>query len=570
MLSEKLARLGKKRLLLAIHDASFPADPGENIGRGSPYTRASARLLPYLKQLGFTGIQLGPQGQTSRDNASPYDAAIFSRDVAAVAWGEVADISRWVIDHHDHAHAWDAAHAVMAAAAVDSAELEEFRRAHHEWLDVDAMYFALAQKYGFAAHRDWPAEDRDRWADHSPLDPRARRELGYRIAAVRDPLFEKKLRVHHATLREDVEVEAAARAYAFGQMVAHDQHRRMRQHAAKLGLVLYGDFQVGYSDLELWAYRSAFLDGYRMGAPPSRTNPAGQPWGFPVLDPDQYEGRAGELLEARIGKALAEYDGMRIDHPHGLVCPWVYRPELPVHLGARLHESPDLPDHPALAVFTYVRPEQIDRTQPRYADGWVKGPFEPWQVDAYASLIGKLARATTQLSCEVLSTMPAPLGAALAKFGLGRWRVAQKANLGDANDVYRMENARREDWVMLGNHDTAPIFALIAGWSPATRETWVRHLAARLRIDGARFTSDGFIATAMLAECLASEAENVSIFFADLWGYTERFNTPGEINATNWSLQLPADFQRLYAARLADHRALDLSLACDLALGTRG
>ncbi|HEY0254328.1 MAG TPA: 4-alpha-glucanotransferase, partial [Kofleriaceae bacterium] len=446
MIADKLARLGVRRLLLAIHDASFPADPDEAIGRGSPNTRAAGRLFEYASGLGFNGIQLGPQGQTSRDNASPYDAMIFSRDVAAIAWRDVVGdaIAPWLIPGHSHAHAWDAAHALLAAAYRDSPELAAFRQAHHEWLDVDAMYGALAARYGGTAHRDWPAEDRDRWAEHSPLDPRARRELGFRIDAVRDPLLERKLRVHHATLRERVDVAEAIGAYAFGQMIAHEQHWRTRQRAARVGLVLYGDFQVGYSDVELWAYRSAFLEGYRMGAPPSRTNPAGQPWGFPVLDPDQYEGRAGELLEARIGKALAEYDGVRIDHPHGLVCPWVYRvgtgdDGAAVRGGARLHESPDLTDHPALAVFTYVRPEQIDRAAPRYADGWVKGPLEAWQIDAYAQMIGKVARATSQVSCEVLSTMPAPLGAALAKFGLGRWRVAQKANLGDDRDVYRME-----------------------------------------------------------------------------------------------------------------------------------
>ena len=61
-----------------------------------------------------------------------------------------------------------------------------------------------------------------------------------------------------------------------------------------------------------------------MGAPPSRTNPEGQPWNYPVLDPDQYATRVRELVTLRADKSFDEYDSLRIDHPHGLICPWVY------------------------------------------------------------------------------------------------------------------------------------------------------------------------------------------------------------------------------------------------------
>ena len=76
-----LRELGVKRMLLAIHDVSFPSDPDEDVGRGSPYTRASERFLDFARNLGFTGLQLGPHGQTSADNPSPYDATFFSRNV---------------------------------------------------------------------------------------------------------------------------------------------------------------------------------------------------------------------------------------------------------------------------------------------------------------------------------------------------------------------------------------------------------------------------------------------------------------------------------------------------------
>jgi len=103
-------------------------------------------------------------------------------------------------------------------------------------------------------------------------------------------------------------------------------------------------------------------------------------------------------------------------------------------------------------------------------------------VDALVAAARRHGRDPADLSCEVLSTMPRPLGAVLARHGLGRWRVLQKANLADVHDVYRSEQAVRADWVMLGTHDTASIFAVIDGWADERRARWAEHLAHRLAL----------------------------------------------------------------------------------------
>jgi 4-alpha-glucanotransferase len=552
-----LAELGVKRFLLAIHDVSFPSDPDEDIGRGAPTTNAAARLFAYARALGFTGVQLGPQGQTSRDNPSPYDSTIFSRHVATIAvssfraGGQYAGlVDAQTLDAllapgpTNHRHAYDASHALVAAAFErledHPAVVERFgafmARHHTDWLGNDALYAAYAGAHGGASHRHWPA-----------IDPTDR---GFLTAHAKELV-----------------------RYAFGQFLAHEEHARIRNSA---GLALYGDLAVGYSDGDAWAYRAAFLDGLRMGAPPSRTNPEGQPWNYPVLDPDQLaDGTARTLLVARIDKAFAEYDSIRIDHPHGLVCPWVYDahapdPAIAVREGTRLYESPD-----RLPRYAIARADQLDHAVPRYHDRWVRD-LDERQValyarlfDVFASCAARHGRAMADVSCEVLSTMPVPLQRVLERHGLGRWRVTQKANLDDRADVYRSENAAPADWVMLGNHDTAPIFALIGSWSPDTRAKWIAHLTARLAPRTPRWDSDGFLASAMLAELFACAAENVSIFFADLFGETTRFNAPGTVSDANWSLRLPPDFVRVHAERLALERALDLPLALSLALEAR-
>src|SRR5262245_2748338 len=84
LIREALRRLGKRRLILAIHDASFPSVAEQDFGRGSPYTQGGLALVRLAYGLGFDALQLGPQGQTSRDNPSPYDGTFFSRNLLSV------------------------------------------------------------------------------------------------------------------------------------------------------------------------------------------------------------------------------------------------------------------------------------------------------------------------------------------------------------------------------------------------------------------------------------------------------------------------------------------------------
>src|SRR6185369_14212693 len=128
-------------------------------------TRAAARLLPFLHTRGFTGIQLGPQGQTSRDDPSPYDGTIFSRNVDSIplaAFDEpelralVDDVDLRRVSEGakpdapaDHAHAHDTLHALLSKShaafaakrpAALAARLEAFSKTNRDWLERDALY----------------------------------------------------------------------------------------------------------------------------------------------------------------------------------------------------------------------------------------------------------------------------------------------------------------------------------------------------------------------------------------------------------------------------------------------
>lgn len=619
LVGEALRVLGVDRLVLSIHDHSFPSAAQDETGRGSPYGAGGQAFVRFVAGLGFQGIQLGPQGLTSRVNKSPYDGTLFSKNVLSIALRALAEDRRWVgilpeetlaevvterprgaSPDVAYAYAYDAQWRALRQAyvgfALDYETLPElvgaigaFCEREAAWLERDALHWALVAEHGHDDWRRWGMEEDD--LDRRLFAPRPGEE---RTAAEQRDAIAR----HHA---------GEMGFYCFCQFVVHEQHRELQALARSLGLELLGDLQIGFSHQDMWSYQGLFLDGYRMGAPPSRTNPEGQPWGYPVFDPRLYfaggteAGPAGpvfDFLTRRIDKMLAEFDGVRIDHPHGLVDPWVYRSEAPsvvaemlraVQAGARLFSSPNLADHPALAALAIARPEQLNPVPgtPRYADDWVVA-LEPEQVRRYGTLLdlvvarsGARGQGAGAVLCEVLSTWPYPLRRVMETHGLGRFCVTQKARLDDPADVYRSENAGPADWIMVGNHDTRPIWQLVESWQGTEGggglAARAAYLAERLVPDATRrsafaaeLAADPLrLAEALFADVLASPARQVSVFFADLFGLRETYNQPGVVDEANWWLRVPADYERFYRAQLASRRALNLPGALALALRSR-
>jgi len=604
-ITEALQLLDKSDLLLAVHDASFPGVDGEDTGRGSPYGAGGLALARFARSLGFTGLQLAPHGQTSPVNPSPYDGTLFSRNILSL------DLKTLVSQGLLSRRTWEA---ILAdnphpdGRRVTSARLfSTYRRAldevHHNflaarknrdsdalsldrelrdlwqsarWLRDDALYEALGLEHGDVPWRQWPQ------SGESALD---------RMLCAPPPGKEAACAVRRRALEEKYSL--VLERYALAQQLLLRQHLAFRDQMQVLGLKIYGDLQVGFSLCDTWSLQSLLLPNYLMGAPPSRTNIEGQPWNYQVLDPAQYLNAAGgsgpvlELVAERLGKMLFEFDGLRLDHPHGLVCPWVYRADDPdpyhaVQNGARLFSSPDLPDHPELARYAIVRPDQINRIQLRHADSWVRY-LTPEQEDRYALIMDALmnqvrdhGRRTEDILFEVLSTEPLPLQQIRLRHGLGRFRVTQKANLDNRRDVYRSENTEPQDWIMVGNHDTPPIWRIVKEWHGT--ELGMKHanyLGRRLRPDDPDALASILaadprrLAHAKVANLFLGPARHVMIFFADIFGLEEIYNIPGTQNEDNWNLRVPADFASRYEDSRRRGEVLNLHAVLALALRAR-
>jgi 4-alpha-glucanotransferase len=599
--------LGVERLVLAIHDVSFPSTADEDIGRGSPYGKGARHLTALARELGFDGLQFGPQGDTSATNPSPYDGALFSKSPLSLALATLAEQPEWAPladgllaplveerpagppNRAQYGYAWHAAQATVTAlherflearaagggaAQTLGARFARFREANQAALGPDAIFAALAARHGTDDWRRWPMDAASPDRELLCAPPSLRAAAQARAAALAS------------------EPGGPAERHLFAQFALDEQHRALRAALAPSRLGLLGDLQIGLSHRDVWARRDLFWPDYLMGAPPSRTNPAGQAWGYPVLDPRQYEsgGPARELVTLRVRRMLQDFDGLRIDHPHGLVCPWVYDagdpdPDRAVARGARLRCSPNLPDHPRLAPFAIPTAAQLSRDPAvtRYADDWVR-ELSPAQVERYGVLfdvvmqgVAAAGRARADVVCEVLSTWPFPLRQVMARHDLGRFCVTQKADLGRPDDVYRSENTSRNDWIMVGNHDTASLWALVERWhGTAAGVERALYLARRLaglasprvpRLARWIEADPRHLAHAALADLFAAPAAHVSLFFADLFGLRDTYNRPGVVDPENWTLRLTPSFLTDYRDRLREGRAANLPLAFALALG---
>ena len=589
--------LGVRRLVLGVHDAALPADLRDDLGRGAPRSLGGRAFLRFAADLGFDGLQLGPQGETSAVNASPYDGTIFSRSTLSIAAGPLVEAGLLAAESlaeavaarpagsiaradHRHVHAVQqrlldeafARYSKQRPAAL-VADLRDFANSNREWLSRDGLYAALQAEHGEPDWLRWPEADRRLF---HPL-PEEAAAAAARIA---------RLRALQAN---------AIERHAFAQWLAHRQHAAFHAEAQGLRIRLYGDLQIGVGHQDIWSHGALFLAGFRLGAPPSRTNPEGQPWSYAVLDPALYgtsdsPGPAMTFARCRVDKLLAEFDGLRLDHPHGLIDPWVYRAAQvdqlkAVRAGARLFSSPDLPDLPELAALAIATAEQLDRSLQRHADGWVRSLGDE-QVDRYSRLFDVVVAAARahgrevgDLVAEVLSTLPYPIGRVLARHGLGRFRVTQKASLTDPADVYRSENAAPADWVMTGNHDTPSVWRAAEKWTgDRLADAHGAHLASRLiaeardrpRAAAALSRTPERLALGRLAELFVGPGRQISIFFTDLFGLREAYNRPGVISDDNWSLRVPAGFARSHAEAARRGSALDLPRALALAMKSRG
>ncbi len=600
-----LRLLGKKNLSLIIHGASFPSIDEQDTGFGTFTSQGAKNLINFTKDI-FSSIQLGPAGKTKAIDSSPYTGTVFSDNPLFI------DLYQLTADEYSNILSLDTFNQIVQnnpnkgqnktaysyiyekqTLALKEAfntflrklenkdskvislnkEFEKFKAQNIQWLEKDAIYEALTVKHN---NDYWP-----HWEDELDRNLYNMETVEGKTAALE--------RIEQIKKDYSYEVEF----YNFTQFIASKQKEEMKNYALKNGIKMIADRQVAFSDRDCWANQSLFLKGWCLGCPPDYFSKDGQAWGFNVMDPEKLftpDGALGEggiLLFNLYRKMFKENPGgIRIDHFVGLVDPWVYKsgckPKVEEGAG-RLYSSPE---HPELSKYAIPSMEDLNFEVEPDSEYRVKTLCKA-QISRYARLIEKIiiAAAKTEgvdkdaIICEDLGTLTYPVEKVMEEFGLNGMRVTQFVKPEDETHPYRGINTKAKDWIMLGTHDNEPIMM----WAQEIVKTpeielHAKNLANDLCWDEHYIGSYVDIlkqnpmelAKAKFVELFAANAQNIQIFFSDLFGIEDVYNKPGTSGDQNWSLRLPNNFEWFYFNQLAKGKALNLAEILAYALKVRG
>ncbi len=295
-----------------LHISSLPSRGG--VGDLGPAAYAFADFLARAKQQYWQVLPLTPTGYGN----SPYSALsafagnplfISIETLALQGWLDWSCVESlpWPGGAADFDQAERCKRPLLQQAANRFAEnaqgesrarFDAFCRDNIYWLDDYASFSVLRGLFDHAGWADWPMEYAQRTPDAMS---RLQSEHGDRLLA------EKVI-----------------------QFFFQDQWQTLRAYCAERKIRFIGDMAifVNYDSADVWTHPEIFeLDSSRKalqvaGVPPDYFSPTGQRWGNPLYRWDVLASRDFDWWDARIRRALALCDLLRLDHFRGFEAYW--------------------------------------------------------------------------------------------------------------------------------------------------------------------------------------------------------------------------------------------------------
>ncbi|MCH9612296.1 MAG: 4-alpha-glucanotransferase [Chlamydiia bacterium] len=162
-----------------------------------------------------------------------------------------------------------------------------------DWLKPYGIFKVLKDKYAHQEWKHWRQEDQEPTPEHL------------------DTLFE--------THKSDVLF------YIFCQYIAFTQLKEVRCYAESKEILLKGDIPILISreSVDVWHFRSEFIESYEVGAHPDVYNRDGQNWQFPAYNWKEMKKNGFRIWRQRLTFAQEFYHLYRLDHVLGFYRFWV-------------------------------------------------------------------------------------------------------------------------------------------------------------------------------------------------------------------------------------------------------
>jgi 4-alpha-glucanotransferase len=282
-----------------------------------------------------------------------------------------------------------------------------------------------------------------------------------------------------ADARGALRLEMTYRAYL--QWLAAEQWADAKRLSWPLRV--FGDlpFMIASDSPDVWMRQHEFRFDATIGVPPDAFSEEGQDWGLPPWRAEVMAANGFNWMRARARRYGELYDGYRIDHLVGL-----YR--------------------------MYVRP--IDKASPAFFDP----PDEAAQIALGETLINILSSEEHQpdVIAEDLGSIPPFVRASMARLELPGLKVLRWERHWDHEGQPPIDPTEFPECSVAttGTHDIEPLAATPEGQAEEQR-------------------------TAILQSLLKAGSCLTLIPLQDVFGWTDRINTPAVVDEVNWTWRLP-------------------------------
>ncbi len=280
----------------------------------------------------------------------------------------------------------------------------------------------------------------------------------------------------HGALRPEI----TYRSYL--QWLSHEQWSEARRRAWPVRV--FGDlpFMISADSPDVWARQREFRSDATIGVPPDAFSETGQDWGLPPWRAHVMRESEFAWMKNRARRYAGLYDGYRIDHLVGL-----YR--------------------------MYVRP--IDKSRPAF--------FEPANEAAQTrlgeTLVNLLRGGGTgevEVFAEDLGSVPAFVRESMTRLQLPGLKVLRWEKWWDREGQPPIDPATFPELSVAttGTHDIEPLAATPEGASDDLRK-------------------------AVLQSLLSAGSALTLMPIQDVFGWSDRINTPAVVDGINWTWRLP-------------------------------
>lgn len=325
--------LGNKKVILIVPEQSLPMDISKPSGVGQLNSKSTRDFIDFMKTYtGITTLKVLPQGELFPTKSGLYCnyssssmtigshsinleelttaemGEILSKDTLKLAQNKFKNMALKNTADFENVIGAETVHNKALSEAYenlktkDSPKIQELRQAFEKYkiensiyLEKEALYETLAKIHNSTSYSDWPEQDKNLFNKNLISDEIRNNRIN-------------ELKTKHAKEIDFV---------YFKQFLADEGLKKARLELNSKGIPIMGDCLIGFSHVNIWGYPHAF----------EQANICSEEWGIRALNYSNITTEGSEsnkLLKQKVEYFAKRYDEIRFDVGWGYVNPVLF------------------------------------------------------------------------------------------------------------------------------------------------------------------------------------------------------------------------------------------------------